>query len=149
MARCLNWQGAPCAQVCIPVHIPGRPPQSVALVGLQRSDARLLAAAEKLGPLVSEAAAKLAAASAATANGAAAGPGSAAGQQQEQPLPNGTAKRARAGEGAVLAALSSPSCHRVIPGQCTLRYMGRMKVALRHLAANTTSLRTSQCILKR
>jgi hypothetical protein len=43
-------------QVNIPVLVPGRPPMSVALLGLQRSDTRLLHVAAKLGPLISAAA---------------------------------------------------------------------------------------------
>ena len=43
-------------QVNIPVLIPGQPPMSVALLGLQRSDTRLLHVAAKLGPLISAAA---------------------------------------------------------------------------------------------
>ncbi|KAK9839835.1 hypothetical protein WJX81_005197 [Elliptochloris bilobata] len=48
-------------QVCIPVPIPGRPPAALALIGMAKSDLRLLAVAEKLGPLLAEAAAALAA----------------------------------------------------------------------------------------
>ena len=43
-------------QVNIPVLVPGQPPMSVALLGLQRSDMRLLHVAAKLGPLISRAA---------------------------------------------------------------------------------------------
>ncbi len=100
------------------MHIPGRPPQSVALVGLQRSDARLLAAAEKLGPLVSDAAAKLAAAGAAAADGAGTAP-SAAGGQPKQPLPNGTAKRARAGGGLCCCKCSVVLVTKPLSGSAT------------------------------
>ena len=53
------------AQVCIPVPLPGRPPAGIALIGMAKSDLRLLAVAEGLGPLVAEAASALAAAAAA------------------------------------------------------------------------------------
>ena len=36
----------------IPVLVPGQPPMSVALLGLQRSDMRLLHVAAKLGPVI-------------------------------------------------------------------------------------------------
>ena len=52
----------PPRQVCIPVPIPGQPPAAVALLGMAKADLRLLGIAEKLGPLVAEAAAALAAA---------------------------------------------------------------------------------------
>ena len=51
----------PCLQVNIPVQVPGQPPMSVALLGLQRSDLRLLHVAAKLGPLISRAAQQAAA----------------------------------------------------------------------------------------
>ena len=49
------------AQVTVPVVLPDTAPMAVGIVGLQRSDRRLLAAAQQLGPLIQEAAAKLAA----------------------------------------------------------------------------------------
>ncbi len=42
-----------CPQVNIPVLVPGQPPMSVALLGAQRSDMRLLHVAAKLGPVIS------------------------------------------------------------------------------------------------
>jgi hypothetical protein len=60
------------AQVCIPVPLPGRPPAGIALIGMAKSDLRLLAVAEGLGPLVAEAAALLAAAAAAAGGAGAA-----------------------------------------------------------------------------
>ena len=42
-----------CPQVNVPVQVPGQPPMSVALLGLQRSDMRLLHVAAKLGPVIS------------------------------------------------------------------------------------------------
>lgn len=87
-----------CAQVCIPVQVPGQPLMSVAVVGLQRSDLRLLTAAEKLGPMISECAAKLAAAQqlapAAAPNGKAASPS----PSPKGPMVNGHAKKASPGE---------------------------------------------------
>ncbi len=41
-----------CPQVNIPVLVPGQPPMSIALLGLQRSDMRLLHVAAKLGPVI-------------------------------------------------------------------------------------------------
>ena len=81
-------------QVCIPVHVPGQPPASVAVVGLQRSDMRLLAAAEKLGPMITDAAVKLAAAQQRNAAGAANGTSAGAATSPQRPTANGTAKRA-------------------------------------------------------
>ncbi|BDA48105.1 Amidase 1 [Coccomyxa sp. Obi] len=81
-------------QVCIPVHVPGQPPASVAVVGLQRSDMRLLTAAEKLGPMITDAAVKLAAAQQQRiAAGAANGNSADATPSPTRPTANGTAKR--------------------------------------------------------
>ncbi|CAL8462898.1 g2432 [Coccomyxa elongata] len=81
-------------QVCIPVHVPGQPPASVAVVGLQRSDMRLLTAAEKLGPMITDAAVKLAAAQQRSAAGAANENSTSATPSPTRPTANGTAKRA-------------------------------------------------------
>lgn len=83
--------------MCIPVLVPGQPPASVAVVGLQRSDMRLLTAAEKLGPMITDAAVKLAAAQQRTAAGAANGNSASAAPSPKRPTANGTAKRAAGG----------------------------------------------------
>ena len=94
----------PPVQVCIPVRIPGQPPQSVAVLGLQRSDMRLLAAAEKLGPAIAEAAATLAAAAPRATPAANGGPSTGAARAPAKaPLPNGTAKRTKSGAHSLTA----------------------------------------------
>lgn len=85
-----------CKQVCIPVDIPGRPPASVAVVGMQRSDMRLLTAAEKLGPHIQEAAAKLAVRQNAQAPMQNGKPADAS--ASPKPLANGAAKKAAGGD---------------------------------------------------
>ena len=82
------------------MRVPGQAPQSVAVLGLQRSDMRLLAAAEKLGPALADAAAALAAAAAPRAAPAAKGeatPPDAAAAPAKAPLANGIAKRTKSG----------------------------------------------------
>lgn len=85
------------AQVIVPVVLPDEAPMAVGIVGLQRSDRRLLAAAQQLGPLIQEAAAKLAA----SRMGAADAPAdsSSASSSPAKPLMNGSAKKQ--GRGAV------------------------------------------------
>jgi hypothetical protein len=78
------------------VQVPGKDPASVAVLGLQRSDMRLLAAAEKLGPHIQEAATRLAAQAPAHASAQNGKPASSSGSSK-QPLANGSAKKAAAG----------------------------------------------------
>lgn len=79
------------------MNVPGQPPASVALVGLQRSDMRLLTAAEKLGPLVTEAAVKLAAAQQRDPAVASNGTSATSAPSPKRPTANGTAKKPAAG----------------------------------------------------
>lgn len=74
--------------------VPGQPPAAIALIGMAKSDLQLLAVAEKLGPLVAEAAATLAAE--ADAQAASAGPGAADARSSaaESSSGNGTAAAA-------------------------------------------------------
>ena len=78
------------------MNVPGQPPASVALVGLQRSDMRLLTAAEKLGPLVTEAV-KLAAAQQRDPAVASNGTSATSAPSPKRPTANGTAKKPAAG----------------------------------------------------
>ena len=93
------------AQVTVPVVLPDAAPMAVGIVGLQRSDRRLLAAAQQLGPLIQEAAAKLAA-SRAAAMDAPADSSSAAGSPA-RPLANGSAKKQSPGAAQSRARLLS------------------------------------------
>lgn len=77
-------------QVNVPVVLPDQAPMAVAIVGLQRSDRRLLAAAQQLGPLIQEAAAKLAAGRATEDSSPGA---SSASSSPSKPLMNGSASK--------------------------------------------------------
>ena len=94
------------AQVTVPVVLPDAAPMAVGIVGLQRSDRRLLAAAQQLGPLIQEAAAKLAASRAAAAD-APTDSSSAAGSPAK-PLVNGSAKKQSPGAAQNIARLLTP-----------------------------------------
>ena len=94
------------AQVTVPVVLPDAAPMAVGIVGLQRSDRRLLAAAQQLGPLIQEAAAKLAASRVAAAD-ASADSSSAAGSPAK-PRVNGSAKKQSLGAAQYIARLLTP-----------------------------------------
>ena len=94
------------AQVTVPVVLPDAAPMAVGIIGLQRSDRRLLAAAQQLGPLIQEAAAKLAASRAAAAD-APADSSSASGSPAKL-LANGSAKKQSPGVAQKIARLLTP-----------------------------------------
>ena len=78
---------------------------AVGVVGLQRSDRRLLTAAQQLGPLIQEAAAELAASRAAAADAPA--NSSSASSSPAKPLMNGSANKQGRGAPQNIARLLS------------------------------------------
>ena len=103
LSRC-SLESCPLAQVNVPVVLPDQAPMSVAILALQRSDARLLSAALQLGPFIQEAAAQLAATRSAAESPAA---DSSASSRPAKPLMNGAP--AKKSPGAQSAAFKAPA----------------------------------------
>lgn len=96
------------------MNIPGQPPAAVALLGMVKSDLRLLGIAEKLGPLVAEAAAALATAAedeaAASAAGGEPGAQDSAGDGGGRGAKGGAAATANGHAGGYSAARKQGAC---------------------------------------
>lgn len=103
--RHLGWL----VQVVVPVMLPDQAPMAVGIVGLQRSDLRLLAAVQQLGPLIQEAASKLWASR--KSDSAAPADSNSASSSPAKSLMNGSAKKKSPGATHCTVAYYPPVYH--------------------------------------